>query len=441
MPDFPGAIEYYVDPERTFIGENDHVAIVCHGTGGSPDQTAQQLGDFFRTVPSEVSVHYGIDRAGVICQYVPESAGAGGLSGRDSFSPSLITLQKSATLSPFMQKLVAFTEITGRTSYHKIRRVIRSLAAKRNDMINVISSFSLSELFRAIIASSLLSFVLPLYVICSMSSWCCFDYRSSLLSVGAELVRTLLIALSIIQQIFLPMTPIMSISLAQAVFSLSQVTLMVFLFACFGALSFSLYLALTNFTLRSKSTLSFFPSMKVFRCGRKVSLTSRAYFHAIDNSAFPMALRMLLAIRNKAIRGVSVTKKVFSSSRKKLFTFVATLISIGKRNLLRRAFFPELFLVFIYAHFAKTVKSVFLSLFSGKEVRCSRFVLLAFCTLLQRGILGYSVHTLDLLSSSSVTPPVVPATRGQKHVHLTSSLYHRFALQATLYPFYPSIGD
>jgi|SRR5262245_14860466 len=78
MPDFPSAIEYYVDPSRTFIGQNSQTAIVCHGTGGNPNQTAQQLGDFFRTTPSEVSVHYGIDRAGVICQYVPESAGAGG---------------------------------------------------------------------------------------------------------------------------------------------------------------------------------------------------------------------------------------------------------------------------------------------------------------------------------------------------------------------------
>jgi len=78
MSDFEGAIDYFVDPSRTFIGQNSHTAIVCHGTGGNPDQTARQLGDFFRTTPAMTSVHYGIDRAGAICQYVPESAGAGG---------------------------------------------------------------------------------------------------------------------------------------------------------------------------------------------------------------------------------------------------------------------------------------------------------------------------------------------------------------------------
>lgn len=78
MGEFPGSIDYFVDPSRTFIGQNSQTAIVCHGTGGSANQTAQQLGDFFRTTPAMTSVHYGIDRAGVICQYVPESAGAGG---------------------------------------------------------------------------------------------------------------------------------------------------------------------------------------------------------------------------------------------------------------------------------------------------------------------------------------------------------------------------
>jgi hypothetical protein len=78
MGEFVGSIDYFVDPSRTFIDENDHKAIVCHGTGGSSDQTVEQLGDFFRTTPSMVSVHYGIGRDGRIAQYVQESAGAGG---------------------------------------------------------------------------------------------------------------------------------------------------------------------------------------------------------------------------------------------------------------------------------------------------------------------------------------------------------------------------
>ncbi len=77
--DYPQAIEYLVDRSRVFINQNSHSVIVIHGTGGAnPDQTAQELGDYFRVTPLETSVHYGIDRAGVTCQYVLESDGAGG---------------------------------------------------------------------------------------------------------------------------------------------------------------------------------------------------------------------------------------------------------------------------------------------------------------------------------------------------------------------------
>lgn len=78
MSDYPSAIDYFVDRSRVFINQNSHDAIILHGTGGNPAQTAQQLGDYFRTTPEETSVHYGIDRAGVICQYVLEVDGAGG---------------------------------------------------------------------------------------------------------------------------------------------------------------------------------------------------------------------------------------------------------------------------------------------------------------------------------------------------------------------------
>jgi hypothetical protein len=78
MSDYPGAIDYFVDESRVFINQNSHSAIVIHGTGGDPNQTAQQLGDYFRSTPEMTSVHYGIDRSGVVCQYVLESDGAGG---------------------------------------------------------------------------------------------------------------------------------------------------------------------------------------------------------------------------------------------------------------------------------------------------------------------------------------------------------------------------
>lgn len=78
MAEFPGANDRFVDEYRVFVDQNDHAAIVLHGTGGNPNQTADQLGDFFEVTPAETSVHYGIDRLGNIDQYVLEKDGAAG---------------------------------------------------------------------------------------------------------------------------------------------------------------------------------------------------------------------------------------------------------------------------------------------------------------------------------------------------------------------------
>lgn len=78
MGEFPGSKDRFVDENRVFPNQNDHKAIVIHGTGGGPNQTADQLGDFFETTSAMTSVHYGIDRAGNIDQYVREADGAGG---------------------------------------------------------------------------------------------------------------------------------------------------------------------------------------------------------------------------------------------------------------------------------------------------------------------------------------------------------------------------
>jgi len=78
MAEYSNAVNYFVDSSRVFINQNTHSAIVLHGTGGSATQTALQLGDYFRSTVLMTSVHYGIDRTGVVCQYVSEADGAGG---------------------------------------------------------------------------------------------------------------------------------------------------------------------------------------------------------------------------------------------------------------------------------------------------------------------------------------------------------------------------
>jgi N-acetyl-anhydromuramyl-L-alanine amidase AmpD len=89
MAEYSGAIDYFVDESRVFIDQNSHNAIVIHGTGGSPDQTAQQLGDYFRTNAAMVSSHFGIDRVGNIAQYVLLKDGAAAnccvTTGHDTF--------------------------------------------------------------------------------------------------------------------------------------------------------------------------------------------------------------------------------------------------------------------------------------------------------------------------------------------------------------------
>jgi len=89
MADYPSAIDYFVDDSRIFKNQNDHKAIVVHGTGGSATQTVEQLGDYFRTTSLETSTHYGIGRDGRIAQYVHEADGAGGNccleAGHDTF--------------------------------------------------------------------------------------------------------------------------------------------------------------------------------------------------------------------------------------------------------------------------------------------------------------------------------------------------------------------
>lgn len=87
--EYSPAIDYFVDSSRVFQGQNSHSALVLHGTGGVATQTAQQLGDYFRTTPDETSVHFGVDRAGVVCQYVSLADGAAGNcceeTGHDTF--------------------------------------------------------------------------------------------------------------------------------------------------------------------------------------------------------------------------------------------------------------------------------------------------------------------------------------------------------------------
>jgi hypothetical protein len=75
--EYPGALDFLVDEQRVFIGQNSHEAIVVHKTA-SPGQDAQAVGRFFQTNSAEHSTHFVVGRDGTIVQCVLLKDGAGG---------------------------------------------------------------------------------------------------------------------------------------------------------------------------------------------------------------------------------------------------------------------------------------------------------------------------------------------------------------------------
>lgn len=74
--DEPGAIPMFVDENRVFIDQNNHMYVVIHKTasGGS----AQDIAAFFASDPAMASTHYIVGQDGTIVQAVLEKDGAGG---------------------------------------------------------------------------------------------------------------------------------------------------------------------------------------------------------------------------------------------------------------------------------------------------------------------------------------------------------------------------
>lgn len=304
-------------------------------------------------------------------------------------------------------------------------------------MIDMIGPSAFFQLTGTIVAFALLPIILSLYISMTVISWCCYICRSSIAPISAALYVShwiLTIAPLFIQLILLSVAPIIGVSMTQTTFPFCQVAMMIMFLTCFGSVSFSVYFTLTNFAFRSEAALPFFSRVKVFQCCRKFSITSRALLYSINNRAFSDALCMLFAIGNKPIGLVLISKKVFSSGRKKLLALRALLVSIGRQCFLYRTLCPISSVVAIDAIFAKVVKPVLIPSIAGKEIGGGKFVLQTLCALLLRGVFGYDVfHDRNLLSV--IAPRVVDATPGQKHVQFISSFYHKSALQASLYLF------
>ncbi len=94
MVDYAPAIPMYVPADNVFLDQNIPLWVVIHKTAGF--RSAQDVANFFATVPDKRSVHYIIGQDGAVVQCVDERHGAGGNccleTGHDSFWPTNINL-------------------------------------------------------------------------------------------------------------------------------------------------------------------------------------------------------------------------------------------------------------------------------------------------------------------------------------------------------------
>ena len=123
MPaDYPLAEERLVPNSFMFLS-NSHAAICLHKTGG--DATLDAIYNTF--MASGHSVHYGIDGAGVIWQFVPEAVGAGGNCcvepGYDPFWDSY--LQQYGNLSLWKQREAKVASQADSCYNRGVRNIVR----------------------------------------------------------------------------------------------------------------------------------------------------------------------------------------------------------------------------------------------------------------------------------------------------------------------------
>jgi hypothetical protein len=94
MVDYASAIPMYVPADNVFLDQNIPLWVVIHKTAGF--KSAQDVANFFATVPDKRSVHYIVGQDGAVVQCVDERHGAGGNccleTGHDSFWPTNINL-------------------------------------------------------------------------------------------------------------------------------------------------------------------------------------------------------------------------------------------------------------------------------------------------------------------------------------------------------------
>lgn len=326
-------------------------------------------------------------------------------------------LQQPTAFRPFMGHFIMLMHIARWTGYDNIFRAVRSTSCQWNNVINMVCIFGMPQFFTAIIASSFLKVILIANI-----------FRCQLPPTGQGKTATFLFKCfatcsHFLGVIFSPLPLIEGRSFPVSFCLISC------LFLCFyfrlGTIYFCMF-EKARFAFRSQSIFDNIILVKVLRCGGESLMAFCTALIAFCtrfgqwgySTYFVSAFSALISY---AVFLAFIFGECFK--RQKFFAFFTSLISIWK-NLRKRGFSGVLpFITLICTLLARRIKSITRCTSTSKKLKCGWFVLQTLTTLLQWGILRYTIFHSKAYSLLSCLQQFAPAW-GQ-HVVLMSILYHK----------------
>jgi hypothetical protein len=291
-------------------------------------------------------------------------------------------LEKSTALGPFTQKFVALASIaTAASKHNKIHIMTRIEFCARNgdcvfNIVEMLSIFALLKFYMAIIASVLLSFQLSLDLLNGQRAFDGLFADAPFLRVHSTtctlFFQVSCIITSLSCQLAFPVSfpvPLASFSFFFPVFCIVPSTTCVFLLSTFFTMFFIVLFPLRAYLFFVRFTVGFL---------------SRAYLFFV-------------------LLGISL-----------ILFLVGVVVD---------------FSIYLAACFAMIFQTF--SRISIKKFRGSRKPLKALCTLLLRGILRYTVHTVKLILSSS-RPGSALTLAGANQYLFIPQVYHKMAYKSRM---------
>jgi hypothetical protein len=330
-----------------------------------------------------------------------------------------IRLEQSTAFCPLPGEFISLLKITSWTGKHKVINIIsRDVGAahttERVSMVNVVEKFSF--VFFKFILTVIATMMLPLQH---------FLYLLRIVNTGNGFFACSPIPITY---------QILFLMIVTVYFTFFLIFSQCFIFAAICQFFLIRNDACkicppANLTRRLKTNYFTFLWIEVF-CSRRFNFfTGSASFISIRKIIdWTFSYQCLIALLAIAMKIVSIGIKVLGCLWKQLLTMNTFFISVGNRNWW---VYTSLSLSGIRTRFTSTCQSICMRSMRWKVVKCGREILLAFCTLLLRGILRYSIH--------DVSPLQMHPARGVSALPgttiFTSTLYHESASQASLHRF------